>query len=50
MTAFKVFLIDAARLEGVWRILSFLGLGIALIGIGRLYGPLLRAEKGAVED
>lgn len=50
VTAFKVFLIDAGRLEGVWRILSFLGLGIALIGIGRLYGPLLRAEKGAVED
>ena len=27
------------------RILSFLGLGIALIGIGRLYGPVLRAER-----
>jgi uncharacterized membrane protein len=42
----KVFLIDASELEGVLRILSFLGLGIALIGIGRLYGPVLRAERG----
>jgi uncharacterized membrane protein len=34
----KVFLIDAAALEGVLRILSFMGLGIALIGIGWAYG------------
>jgi len=45
-TMLKVFLIDAAALEGVLRILSFLGLGIVLIGIGRLYGPILRAEAG----
>jgi uncharacterized membrane protein len=44
-TIFKVFLIDASALEGVLRILSFLGLGVALIGIGRLYGPVLRAER-----
>jgi uncharacterized membrane protein len=44
-TIFKVFLIDAAELHGLLRILSFLGLGIALIGIGRLYGPVLRAES-----
>ena len=42
-----VFAIDAGALEGVWRILSFLGLGVALIGIGRLYGPVLRAERPA---
>ena len=46
-TIVKVFLIDAGELEGIWRILSFLGLGVALIGIGRLYGPVLRAEAGA---
>jgi uncharacterized membrane protein len=46
-TIMKVFLIDAGELEGIWRILSFLGLGVALIGIGRLYGPVLRAEAGA---
>ena len=45
-TIVKVFLIDASELEGLLRILSFLGLGIALIGIGRLYGPVLRAERG----
>jgi uncharacterized membrane protein len=45
-TILKVFLSDFSALEGVLRILSFLGLGIALIGIGRLYGPVLRAEAG----
>ncbi len=37
----KVFLVDAAALEGVLRILSFLGLGIALIGIGWAYGRVM---------
>jgi uncharacterized membrane protein len=46
-TILKVFLVDASELEGVLRILSFLGLGVALIGIGRLYGPVLRAEREA---
>lgn len=38
----KVFLVDAAALAGVLRILSFLGLGIALIGIGWAYGRVMR--------
>jgi len=42
-TIIKVFLIDAAALEGILRILSFLGLGIALIGVGKLYGKVLSA-------
>jgi uncharacterized membrane protein len=46
-TIFKVFVFDARVLEGVLRILSFLGLGIALIGIGKLYGTVLRAEAKA---
>jgi uncharacterized membrane protein len=41
----KVFLIDAAALEGVLRILSFLGLGIALIGIGWAYGRVMGTAK-----
>ena len=45
-TIVKVFLVDASALTGLLRILSFLVLGIALIGIGRLYGPILRAERG----
>ncbi|HYD37353.1 MAG TPA: DUF2339 domain-containing protein [Allosphingosinicella sp.] len=43
-TTVKVFLVDAEALEGVLRILSFLGLGVALIGIGKLYTRVLDAE------
>lgn len=43
-TILKVFLVDASALEGALRILSFLGLGIALIGIGKLYTRVLSAE------
>ena len=45
-TTIKVFLVDAGALEGVLRILSFLVLGIALIGIGKLYTRVLNAEAG----
>lgn len=44
---FKVFLIDAAALGGVLRILSFLALGVALIGISWAYNRFL--GKGATE-
>lgn len=40
-TTFKVFLIDAAALDGLLRILSFLGLGVALIAIGWAYSRFL---------
>jgi uncharacterized membrane protein len=43
-TILKVFLVDASALQGVLRILSFLGLGVALIGIGMLYKAVLDAE------
>lgn len=46
-TIVKVFLIDAAALEGLLRILSFLVLGIALIGIGKLYAVVLGKEASA---
>lgn len=36
-TILKVFLIDMGGLEGAWRALSFIGLGVALIGIGLVY-------------
>jgi uncharacterized membrane protein len=45
----KVFLIDAAALTGLLRILSFLGLGIALIGIGWAYGRVMGAAKAQTE-
>jgi uncharacterized membrane protein len=37
----KVFLIDLADLEGVYRALSFIGLGAVLVAIGWLYQRLL---------
>ena len=43
----EVQLSDAAQLEGVLRILSFVGLGVSAIGIARLYGPVLRAGQAA---
>ncbi|PTW62696.1 putative membrane protein [Breoghania corrubedonensis] len=39
----KVFLIDMGSLTGIWRAVSFIGLGFVLIGIGALYQRLLRA-------
>ncbi|WP_374377519.1 DUF2339 domain-containing protein [Dongia sp.] len=47
LTVLKVGLIDASDLTGLYRVASFLGLGVALIGIGYLYQRILfrtRAE------
>ncbi len=41
LAVLKVFLLDMANLEGIWRALSFMGLGLVLIGIGLLYQRLL---------
>ncbi len=43
----KVFLIDVAALGGLLRILSFLGLGVALIAIGWAYGKVLAPKRDA---
>jgi uncharacterized membrane protein len=37
----KVFLYDMAGLSGLWRPVSFIGLGAVLIGIGTLYQRVL---------
>jgi uncharacterized membrane protein len=37
VTVFKVFLIDMSGLTGLLRVASFLGLGLTLIAIGRVY-------------
>ena len=37
LVAGKVFLVDMAALAGLWRVLSFLGLGLALIALGAIY-------------
>jgi uncharacterized membrane protein len=43
----KVFLIDLASLAGIWRALSFIGLGLVLVGIGSLYQRLLFPPRPA---
>ncbi|MCV0397674.1 MAG: DUF2339 domain-containing protein [Rhizobiaceae bacterium] len=42
----KVFLFDMSELEGILRALSFMGLGVVLIGIGMVYQRML-ASPGA---
>lgn len=39
----KVFLFDLAGITGLWRALSFIGLGLVLVGIGLLYQRFLFA-------
>ncbi len=42
----KVFLIDMSNLEGILRALSFMGLGVVLIGIGLFYQRILVKKDG----
>ncbi|MDP9839169.1 putative membrane protein [Neorhizobium huautlense] len=42
----KVFLIDMSNLEGILRALSFMGLGLVLIGIGLFYQRILVKKDG----
>jgi uncharacterized membrane protein len=46
--ALKVFLYDTSDLGGLWRVASFLGLGLSLIGIGELYRRFVLSRRGAV--
>jgi uncharacterized membrane protein len=45
LTVLKVFLFDLAGLEGLLRALSFIGLGLALIGIGLVYQKLVFGRR-----
>lgn len=47
LTIAKVFFIDMADLTGIFRALSFIGLGIVLVGIGWLYQRLLFPARGS---
>ncbi len=38
----KVFIVDMSNLDGLWRALSFIGLGLVLMGMGLVYQRLLR--------
>ena len=46
LTIAKVFLIDMNQLAGIWRALSFIVLGLVLMGIGYLYQRLLFPAPG----
>ena len=50
ITIAKVFLLDLAVLEGPFRALSFIGLGLVLVGIGWLYQRLLFPRRGAAAE
>ena len=52
LTIAKVFLIDMAGLTGIFRALSFIGLGVVLVGISLLYQRLLfpAQAKGKASD
>lgn len=41
ITVLKVFLVDMSNLEGILRALSFIGLGLVLMGIGLFYQKIL---------
>jgi len=45
ITALKVFLIDMDGLTGLWRVLSFLGLGLTLIGLGAVFRRFVATGK-----
>ena len=46
LAVLKVFIIDLSNLEGVMRALSFIGLGLVLIGIGLVYQRFLVRRPG----
>jgi uncharacterized membrane protein len=48
LTVLKVGLVDASDLTGLYRVASFLGLGVALIGIGLFYQRVVFRRRDAV--
>ena len=45
LVVLKVFLWDMSSLEGFYRIASFIGLGLCLVGIGWLYQHFVQKPK-----
>ena len=45
LTVGKVFLFDADALEGLWRVFSFLALGLSLLGLSWFYSRFLFARE-----
>ena len=50
LTVVKVFMVDMSNLTGIYQALSFIGLGIVLLGIGRFYQRLLFRPAGVTSD
>ena len=55
LTVLKVFLVDMSNLTGIFQALSFIGLGVVLLGIGRFYqrllfAPIARGETAPQQD
>lgn len=46
----KVFLIDTASLENLYRVFSFFGLGVTLVGLGYLYQRLVFRRPGPTHN
>ena len=45
----KVFLLDMAGLDGLWRVASFLGLGLSLIAIGSMHARFVARRDGSAQ-
>ncbi|MGN7291731.1 DUF2339 domain-containing protein [Rhizobium sp. SAFR-030] len=49
VSVLKVFLVDMSNLEGILRAISFMGLGVVLIGIGLFYQRILARSVASAE-
>lgn len=47
LVVLKVFLLDMSNLAGLWRVASFFGLGISLVGIGFVYQQFMYRKQNA---
>jgi uncharacterized membrane protein len=45
LTVGKVFLYDASQLTGLWRVMSFLGLGLSLLALSWFYSRFIFVSK-----
>ena len=50
LTVLKVFIIDMSNLTGVFRALSFMGLGLVLVAIGWLYQRILFKRQAPPQE
>ncbi|GAG99409.1 unnamed protein product [marine sediment metagenome] len=49
LTAGKVFLYDASELAGLYRVFSFFGLGLCLIGLSWFYTKFVFTDEGELQ-